>query len=150
MNKAEFVLPTQRIKTRRCGMKRYLTATLSLFLLLAGLAGATYAAQGWEMLGRQDVNFKNDHDRIDVGRKEGKFKQLEIRVEGAPVEINKMVVTFGNDETFSPELRHRFDEKSRSRVIDLPGDRRTIKRIDFNYRSVNRREGKATVAVYAR
>jgi hypothetical protein len=131
-------------------MKRYLRATLSLFLLLAGLAGATYAAQGWEMLGRQDVNFKNDHDRIDVGRKEGKFKQLEIRVEGAPVEINKMVVTFGNDETFSPELRHRFDEKSRSRVIDLPGDRRTIKRIDFNYRSVNRREGKATVAIYAR
>ncbi len=108
-------------------MKRYLTATVSLFLLLAGLAGATHAAQGWEMLGRQDVDFKNDHDRIDVGRKEGRFKQ-----------------------TFSPELRHRFDEKSTSRVIDLPGDRRTIKRIDFNYRSINRREGKATVAVYAR
>lgn len=102
------------------------------------------------MLGRQDVDFKNDHDRIDVGRKEGRFKQLEIRVQGAPVEINKMVVTFGNNETFSPELRHRFDEKSTSRVIDLPGDRRTIKRIDFNYRSINRREGKATVAVYAR
>jgi len=131
-------------------MKRYLTATVSLFLLLVGLAGATYAAQGWEMLGRQDVDFKKDHDRIDVGRKEGRFKQLEIRVQGAPVEINKMVVTFGNDETFSPELRHRFDEKSSSRVIDLPGDRRTIKRIDFNYRSTNRREGKATVAVYAR
>ena len=102
------------------------------------------------MLGRQEVDFKNDHDRIDVGRKEGRFKQLEIRVQGAPVEINKMVVTFGNNETFSPELRHRFDEKSTSRVIDLPGDRRTIKRIDFNYRSINRREGKATVAVYAR
>jgi hypothetical protein len=149
MKKTAFVLPT-KIKTRRCEMKRYLTATVSLFLLLVGLAGATYAAQGWEMLGRQDVDFKNDHDRIDVGRKEGRFKQLEIRVQGAPVEINKMVVTFGNDETFSPELRHRFDEKSSSRVIDLPGDRRTIKRIDFNYRSINRREGKATVAVYAR
>jgi len=96
------------------------------------------------------VDFKNDHDRIDVGRKEGRFKQLEIRVQGAPVEINKMVVTFGNNETFSPELRHRFDENSTSRVIDLPGDRRTIKKIDFNYRSINRREGKATVAVYAR
>jgi len=150
MKKAEFVLPTQRIKTRRCQMKRYLTATVSLFLLLAGLAGGAHAAQGWEMLGRQEVDFKNDHDRIDVGRKEGRFKQLEIRVEGAPVEINKMVVTFGNNETFSPELRHRFEEKSTSRVIDLPGDRRTIKRIDFNYRSINRREGKATVAVYAR
>ncbi len=63
-------------------MKRYLTATVSLFLLLAGLAGGAHAAQGWEMLGRQEVDFKNDHDRIDVGRKEGRFKQLEIRVEG--------------------------------------------------------------------
>src|SRR5207253_8660348 len=66
--------------------------------------------------------------------KEGRFKQLEIRVQGAPVEINKMVITFGNNETFSPELRHRFEEKSTSRVIDLPGDRRT--------RSEERRVGK--------
>src|SRR5207245_4800425 len=99
MKKAEFVLPTQRIKTRRCQMKRYLTATVSLFLLLAGLAGGAHAAQGWEMLGRQDVDFKNDHDRIDVGRKEGRFKQLEIRVQGATDEINKIVVTFDNNET---------------------------------------------------
>src|SRR5438093_12584072 len=127
MNKAEFVLPTQRIRTRRCQMKRYLTATVSLFLLLAGLAGATHAAQGWEMLGRQDVDFKNDHDRIDVGRKEGRFKQLEIRVQGATVEINKMIVTLGNKETFRTKLPHRFDEKSTNHVIDLPGYLQTIK-----------------------
>src|SRR5437667_9877768 len=101
MKKAEFVLPTQRIKTRRCQMKRYLTATVSLFLLLAGLAGGAHAAQGWEMLGRQDVDFKNDHDRIDVGRKEGRCKQREIRAEGAPVEIKNMVVTFGKNDTIS-------------------------------------------------
>jgi hypothetical protein len=130
-------------------MKRRL-GVFSFFLLLIGLVGAAEAAQGWETLGRQQVDFKNDHDRINVGRKEGKFKQLQIRVQGAPVEIEKMVVTFDNDETFSPEIRHRFDEKSKSRSIDLPGNRRVIKRIDFNYRSVDRRQGKATVEVLAR
>jgi hypothetical protein len=35
-------------------------------------------------------------------------------------------------------------------VIDLPGDRRVIKRIDFDYASPNRRAGKATVEVYGR
>jgi hypothetical protein len=60
-----------------------------------------------------------------------------------------MVVTFDNDETFSQEIRHRFDERSKSRVIDLPGSRRAIKRIDFNDRSGVGR-GKATVEVYAR
>jgi hypothetical protein len=64
--------------------------------------------------------------------------------------MNKMVVTFDNNEKFSPQLRHRFEEGSDSHVIDLPGNRRTIKSIDFNYRSMNRREGKGTVAVYGR
>jgi hypothetical protein len=62
-----------------------------------------------------------------------------------------MVVTFGNGETFKPNVRHRFDEGSRTKSIDLPGERRAIKQIDFNYRSAGgRREGKATVSVYAR
>jgi hypothetical protein len=128
-------------------MRRRLGLAIAFVFLMVGAADA---AQGWEMLGRQQVDFKSDHDRIDVGKKEGRFKQLQIRVQDAPVEIEKMVVTFDNDERFSPELRHRFDEKSKTRNIDLPGNRRAIKRIDFNYRSVDRRQGKATVEVYAR
>jgi hypothetical protein len=64
--------------------------------------------------------------------------------------MHSMVVTFANNETFRPKLRHRFDEGSTSRVFDLPGDRRGIKRIDFDYRSVGRQKEKATVAVYGR
>jgi hypothetical protein len=47
-------------------------------------------------------------------------------------------------------VRHRFAEGSGTGIIDLPGERRTIKRIDFNYKSVNRREGKGVVAVLGR
>jgi hypothetical protein len=138
-------------------MKRHpLIGTLSfslVFVLLVGLGAAAQRSRSdnnWELLGRKQVDFKRDRDRIEVGKKEGRFKALEIRVEGAPVEIEDMVVTFGNGETFKPGIRHRFEEGSRSKAIDLPGDRRTISRIDFNYRSVDRRDGKATVAVYAR
>lgn len=31
-----------------------------------------------------------------------------------------MVVTFQNDETFKPKVRHRFEEGSGVRSIDLP------------------------------
>jgi len=85
-----------------------------------------------------------------VGRSEGRFRQIEIRVKNAPIEVSDMVVTFGNNETFKPKLRHKFTEGSGSRIIDLPGQRRTIKRIDFNYKSINRREGKGMVEVFAR
>jgi hypothetical protein len=59
-------------------------------------------------------------------------------------------VTFADGNTFSPNLRQRFDENASSREIDLPGDRRVIRSVDFAYRSLNRREGRATVMLYGR
>jgi hypothetical protein len=123
---------------------------VSLILLAVCMAGAAQSPGRWELLGQREVDFKNDHDRIDMGRSEGRFKQLEVRVKNAPIEIYDMVVTFGNDTTYKPNLRHKFAEGSGSHIIDLPGERRTIKRIDFNYRSINRREGKGTVEVRGR
>ena len=123
---------------------------VSLILLTACMVGAAQSPSRWELLGQRQVDFRNDHDQIDVGRSEGRFKQLEVRVKNAPIEIHDMVVTFANDETFKPKLRHKFTEGSGSRIIDLPGERRTIKRIDFNYKSINRREGKGTVEVRGR
>ena len=64
--------------------------------------------------------------------------------------MRKMVVTFGNDETYTPNLRQRFAGNSRSRNINLPGNNRTIKTIDFDYASLDRRQERATVAVYGR
>lgn len=125
--------------------------TLVSFILVAAcMAGAAQSPDRWERLGQREVNFRNDHDQIDVGRSEGRFRQIEVRVKDAPIEVFDMVVTFGNNETFKPKLRHTFTEGSGSRIIDLPGERRIIKRIDFRYKSINRREGKGIVQVFAR
>ena len=129
-------------------MRRYFSlGILALCLLASGLASG---ASGWERLGEREVDFRGDHDRIEVGRKEGRYKQLQIKVKDAPIEISNMVVTFANNQKFSPQIRHRFAEETGIRVIDLPGERRAIKSIDFKYRSINRREGKGTVEVYGR
>jgi hypothetical protein len=90
------------------------------------------------------------HDRIDVGKSEGRFRQIRVTVKNAPIEVFDMVVTMGNDETFKPKLRHKSTEGSGSQIIDLPGERRALKRVDFSYKSINRREGKGTVQVFAR
>jgi len=123
---------------------------VSLILLAAFTAGAARAPERWESLGQREVDFRNDHDQIDVGRSEGRFRQIQVKVKNAPIEVYDMVVTLGNDETFKPKLRHKFTQGSGSRIIDLPGERRTIKRIDFSYKSINRREGKGIVEVFAR
>ena len=118
-------------------------------LLILASATNAMSAQDWELIGQRQVDFKGDRDTIS-GKTKGSFKQLRLVVKGGSIELSDMVVTFGNGEKFSPEMRHRFDESSSSRTIDLPGDRRSIRTIDFRYRSTDRREGKGTVAVYGR
>src|SRR5262245_15696483 len=125
-------------------------ALLTLLVLAPGVAASAAKGDGWELLGSREVDFKGDRDRIEVGRSEGKFRQLRFEVRGGSIEMRDMVVTFGDDKKFSPNVSHRFDEKTSSRVIDLPGDRRVIKTVDFVYRSTNKREGKATVSLYGR
>ena len=124
------------------------------FLLSACVApgGGYYGGRdgGWELLGQREADLRMDRDRIEVGRREGTFRELRIVVRGAPVEIYNMVVTFGDGRTFSLNIRHRFDENTSSREIDLPGDRRVIRSVDFAYRSLSRREGRATVMLYGR
>jgi hypothetical protein len=158
-------------------MKRYLFLTLLLCLALPVFSNAAQRdrdrdesrrdrdsewrdvnrepGKNWTLLTKQQVNFRDDRDRIrvgDIGRHEGRFKQLQIRVDGPPVEIRKMVVTFDNGEKFDAITnRHRFDDNSRALVVDLPGDRRRdIKDIDIDYFSVSQREGKGMLLVYAR
>jgi hypothetical protein len=109
---------------------------------------------GWELIGKQVVNFRDDRDRItvgDAGRHNGRFKELQIRTQGAPVEIRRMVVRFENNETMEAvPQRTRLDDDSGGLIIDLPGNRRDIKDIDVDYFSVNQREGRGTLLVYAR
>jgi hypothetical protein len=103
----------------------------------------------WVPLGRQDVDFKADRDVIQVGRDEGKFRKLRIVVRGAPIELNDIKVVFVDGGVFDPKVKHILKEDA-GLLLDLPGERRVIQRISFLYRSINRREGRATVMVYGR
>jgi hypothetical protein len=108
---------------------------------------------GWELVGKQVVNFKDDRDKIvvgDSGRHNGRFKQLQIRAEGAPIEIRKMVVRFDNNETMNAVSKRTRLEENSGVIVDLPGSRRDIKDIDVDYFSVSPREGRGTLLVYAR
>jgi hypothetical protein len=114
-----------------------------MFAALVALAvgGGVAQAQGWDSkgwvkLGEREVNGKVDHDRIEVGKADGKFTKLTLYVEKSDLELLDFEVTFGNKEKWHPEVRHVFKEGSRTRVIDLPGDERMIKSIDLKYKNL--------------
>jgi hypothetical protein len=87
---------------------------LYLGILLTGCVvnDGHYGRGGWELLGQREADFKMERERIDVGRREGRFRELGVAVGGAPVEIYDMVVIFADGNTFSPNIRHRFQENS--------------------------------------
>ena len=96
---------------------------------------AVFDATGWTLLGSQTAKGANDHDTLMVGRYEGKFDQVTMVVTDADVAIKDLTFVFGNGEKWSPSLKHVFREGQRSRVIDLPGNTRTIAKIEILYAS---------------
>lgn len=88
---------------------------------------------GWEKLGERVVNGAQDRDVIHVGRAEGVFTTIEVRVDGSALVMEDIRVVFGNGEVFEPKTRLVFSKDTRSRAIDLPGNRRIIKRVEFKY-----------------
>ncbi len=88
---------------------------------------------GYTWLGERQVNGGADHDAIGVGRAEGKFNSIMIAVENAPIEMFDVTVTFGDGEKWEPRTRMTFNANTTSRMIDLPGHNRVIKRVDFRY-----------------
>ena len=117
--------------------------------MLAVMLAAVALLQTWEPLGSRRVSFAVDHDVIDVGVREGVFDAIRIEVGGGTLEMYNIRLTFGNGDTWSPDTRVLFRQGSWSRLIDLPGPARVIRKIEFWYRSRLRR-GQATVRVFGR
>lgn len=113
-------------------------------------APMAFDAAGWTLLGTQEVAGKRDRDTITVGRREGKFDKLAIVVTDSDVEIKDMTVVFTSGDKWTPGgLKHVFKEGQRSRAIDLPGNDRTIQKIELLYANTPG-GGRAKVSVYAK
>jgi hypothetical protein len=110
---------------------------------------AASVAGPWEKLGERTVNGKFDRDTIHVGKHDGRFTAMQIKVDGDMVEMFEIVVTFGDGEKWAPETRLVFDKNTKSRVIDLPGGRRVIEKVEFKYGKLPG-EGKAMVELWGR
>lgn len=93
------------------------------------------AMTGWEKLGERWVDGKVDRDAIHVGAREGRFRRVMIKVEHSALELFDIKFVFGDGSEFSPDTRLVFNKDTRSRVIDLPGAARIIRRVE--YRAAN-------------
>jgi len=101
----------------------------------------------WDEVGSVLADFNTDHGLINA-RGEGHFRAIRIDAANADFEMYDVKVTFGNGEVFIPSVRHHFNQGSTSRVIDLPGGNRHIRKIEFWYKATSGGAGPARIVVW--
>jgi hypothetical protein len=120
-------------------------------LLVFGFNQALNAQRGrWIHLGDKHVDGKSDHDKISIGSSEGRFRQLQIRVEDAAVDFQRVVVHFGNGADEELQFRERINAGGQTRPMDLRGTDRIIKSVEFWYEKANWGSSRPTVRLYGR
>jgi hypothetical protein len=115
-------------------------------LACVALAPATAQAR-WEQLGCQKVGFMADKDVIRVGRSEGRFKAIRLKVSGNKVHMMDLKVIYANGAPDDIPVREEIRAGGQTRALDLKGERRAISRVEMVYRSQPNFKGQATVCV---
>ena len=125
--------------------------SLGLVLLLFGSSVASHAQRGrWEYLGEANVDGQVDHDNIVVTGARGAFRAIQIKVEKAAIEFDRVVVHYGNGGSEPIQIRHRVPAGGQTRVIDLPGDERILQSVEFWYSRASVSSRKPKVRLFGR
>jgi hypothetical protein len=104
--------------------------------------------KGWTYLGKATVDGWRDKDRLTVAQ--GKpFSEVMFVVAGSDVELKNIVITLGNGEKFEMPASVVFKEGTRTAPIDIPGNLRKIKSVDFAYANLPG-GGRAQLEVWGR
>lgn len=104
----------------------------------------------WRFIGDKTVGFGVDHDVIHTGNINDDFRQIRLRVTDGPLKMYDMKVHFDNGDVQNIEIRSQIPKGGYSRVIDLEGGLRHIRKIEFWYETKGFAKGRARVAVWGR
>jgi hypothetical protein len=102
----------------------------------------------WVSLGKQKVGLSRDHDVINVGRSEGRFRKIKLKVRGNGIRMYDLKVVYGNGSVDRIPVRRRIRQNRGAGPFDLRGRDRVIRRIEMTYERQLNFRGSAYVVVY--
>ncbi len=113
--------------------KSHRTLAVSIVLVLAFCTSVVAQRGRWTYLGDSHVDGSVDHDSIKVGRSDGSFRAIRLRISGGAINFERVIVRFGNGTQEEIPIRARIPNGGQTRAIDLPGERRMIQSVDLWY-----------------
>ncbi len=131
-----------------------------LFIILIAIASSYSTAfaqvpkivisdkDGWHKIGHTRVNFEKDRDAISViGSR--KFSTIKFQVTVAPIIISDLEVYYSSGDMQKININETIKSPGESRVIDLKGGERNLKKVVFIYKTLpNRKDKKAHVQLW--
>jgi hypothetical protein len=103
-------------------------------------------------LGERAVRWNADRDTIPVTAAQKRFTALRFAVRGGAIHMLDMKVHFGNGSVQDVPLKFKIKAGQKSRVIDLGGNKRVIKKVVFVYKKAGglNKLKKPTVTLWGR
>jgi len=125
-------------------------AVVSLFAFGTAFMPDKKTDGDWFFLEDKRVGFGVDHDVIHFGNWKDDVRQIKLKITDGPLKMYDMKIHFDNGDVQDVALRLRFAQGSESRVIDLNGGLRHLKKIEFWYETKGFARGRSRVAVWGR
>ncbi|MBC7935543.1 MAG: hypothetical protein H7Y86_09360 [Rhizobacter sp.] len=129
------------------------TLLISLGFILASCSSnrKTIAIEeGWELIGESKVNFVRDRSSVQVMNSTA-YTALRFKVENKAIRLKSFDVVFQNGDKLAPLVDSEIEADQYSRDFELGLEGRSIRSIDFNYRSKgNLLKGRAEVLIFAK
>ena len=115
--------------------RRALTIAAAILLVLS--FSQSSFARGWVYLGEAHVDGQADHDKIKIGKSEGRFRALQLKVDFVAIEFRHVVVHYSNGTSEEVQVRQRIRAGGSTRDIDLAGRDRAIDSVEIWYERGN-------------
>jgi len=133
-------------------MRKLMMTASMVCLTAAALAGAASAQNvdtaGWKPLGELGIDWRGKA-RLIVVNDPAPVTRIMLVVEEAPMLLKQIKVTFGNGQVATMKTNAMFNEGQRSSAIDLPGEARSIRTVQLNYRNLAR-NARANVKLFGK
>lgn len=103
---------------------------------------------GWHKIGETTVNFQKEKDEILVVGAD-RFASIKFKVTDAPIDLKDLEVYYESGDKQDVKINMPIKMAGESRVIDLNGGERNLKKIVFVYKTLpNRKDEKAHVEIW--
>jgi hypothetical protein len=102
----------------------------------------------WHKIGETSVNFDTDRDEVTISGAD-KFAAIKFKVEDVPIHLMSMEAYFDDGDKQDINVNFPIKPKGESRVIELDGGERDLKKVVFVYKTIaNRSDREAEVELW--